>query len=223
MASREPKTDRKRPWPKGRKPTAISDLVDNRQFFDTDGVARRLKITTDNCLKLVQRGQLTPGRTGNEGLLYTLADVQRYQQRERKEHREKQILEQLQRGLHPVDVFLALEPEGVKLAHVVRVLHHWAKLGGIWVIEGPPGSYARWLERVGLARLTPRNLRRLIELLLSDPSTAARAGAWVSANLGALQSPAPEDPACGEPSSSEQPSFSSETCEPSASSGAPSP
>lgn len=216
MASREPKTDRKRPWPKGRKPTAATPFVDNRQFFDTEGAARRLKITTDYCMKLAQRGLLTPGRAGtSEGLVFTLADLQRYLTRERKEHRERRVLELLQQGKHPVDVFFELEPEGIKLAHVVRVLHQWVKLGGIWVIEGPPGSYARWLERMNLARLTPRNLRRLIEHMLSDPSAAERAGAWVSANRVSLQETAPADSGPGALSSSCEPS--SETSEPSSS------
>lgn len=219
MASRPPKTDRKRPWPNGRKPTAATGLVDNVQFFDTEHAAKRLKITKEYCLQLGQRGLLTPGRVGTtEGLVYTLADLQRYLTRERKEHRERRVLELLQQGLHPVEVFFRLEPEGIKLSHVIKVLHQWVKLGGIWVVEGPPGSYARWLDRVGLSRLTPRNLRRLVEHMLSDPATAERAGAWVSANRASLQETAHADSAfCGPSSSSALPSFSSETSEPSAS------
>lgn len=209
MASKPPKTDRKRPWPNGRKPTAATGLVDNRQFFDTEGAAKRLQITTEYCLKLAQRGLLTPGRAGTtEGLVFTLADLQRYLTRERKEHRERRVLELLQRGMHPVDVFFELEPEGIKLAHVIKVLHQWVKLGGIWVIEGPPGSYARWLERMQLARLTPRNLRRLIEHMIADPSTAERARLWVSANRASLQETALSDSGADGPPSSCEPSFS---------------
>jgi hypothetical protein len=201
-SSRNPKQGRARaPKKQGPAETAPA-LVDNRTFFDSEGAAAQLKTSQENIFKLSQRGMLAPGRLEDGSLVFTLADLERYRRREGEKHREKLIFERLRAGAHPLDVFLELEPDGVKLAHVWRVLQQYSKLGGLWVIEGPPGSYARWLERVGLARLTPRNLRRLVELLLSDAPTAQRVGAWVSASdRVSARAEAPEDLPLVQPSS----------------------
>jgi hypothetical protein len=113
---------------------------------------------------------LTPAAlNGREGLVYTRRDLERFKRR--KVDREKHIVDALQQGLGPVDAYyFAHERDpSVTLKQVIDVTRAYAEIAGLWIMEGPPGSYARWLERMGLVSLKPKHLRRIIEALLVDP------------------------------------------------------
>lgn len=113
---------------------------------------------------------LTPAvLNGREGLVYTRRDLERF--RRRKTDRERHIIDALQRGLSVVDTYyFAHEKDpGITLKQVIDVTRSYAEIAGLWIMEGPPGSYARWLERMGLVSLKPKHLRRIIEALIVDP------------------------------------------------------
>lgn len=114
------------------------------------------------------KGALTPARYG-KGCVYTRRDLERY----RRNWREAAIVEALVNGAHPLDLYL--EDRGrFPLKEVTRVMGEWAKVTGVWLVEGPRGSYARWLQRFDLVRCSPRELRRLVEALLRDPVVGER-------------------------------------------------
>jgi hypothetical protein len=115
------------------------------------------------------RGQLCPAKLGSQ-LVFTRRDVERW----RSWKDEHAIVDELARGAHPLDVYL--RGKGAwRLEQVTRVMVGWARLAGVWVVEAPRGSYARWLDRMGLDSLTPKAMRRLIELLLTDEYVRRRA------------------------------------------------
>lgn len=111
-------------------------------------------------------GQLCPGKIANQ-LIFTRRDVKRWRKERGESEREVAITRELMKGTHPLDIYL--EANGrYSLDQVAAVMLRWAKLSGKWVIEGPRGSYARWLQRLGLVTINPRMLRRLVEAMLAD-------------------------------------------------------
>lgn len=157
----------------------LDSIVDGVEFLSAEQVATQSGQTTDLVYLHVRQGLLCPGKIGSQ-YVFTRADVQRWRQL-RSEHA---ITTELEKGAHPVDVYLQGEGRW-KLDDVTATMHRWARLTGAWVIEGPRGSYARWLQRLGLIRVTPRQLRRVIELLLADPHVQQRA----QLALGAVPEP----------------------------------
>lgn len=113
-------------------------------------------------MRATQAGTLAPAKVGGRAI-YTRADVLRWRSR----LREVRVTRELQAGRHPVDIYLEAAGD-LSLEEVTEAMAKWAKLTGAWIVEGPRGSYARWLERLGLTTVTPRQLRRLVELLLGD-------------------------------------------------------
>lgn len=101
--------------------------------------------------------------------MFTRRDLQRWHDGET----EAAIVKALHEGQNPIDIYLS-NPGRFRLEHVLDVLRKWAQLAGVWIVEGPRGSYTRWLQRMNLIRVTPRNLRRFLELLLVDPEIAER-------------------------------------------------
>lgn len=141
---------------------AFDELCDGKQFLSVDQVAARTGQSPEAIRKAAERHHLSPGNFRGM-LVFTGTDVERYQ-RWRSEHT---ITRQLADGRHPLDIYL--EGDGQhSLDGVLRVLSRWAKLSGAWLVEGPRGSYARWLDRMGLVRMKPRDLRRIIEALCVD-------------------------------------------------------
>lgn len=151
----------------------VRAVVDNHVFFDLEGAAQWLQVRTDAVLDAVQRGSLAPAgmtHNGKGGYVFTHRDLERYRNLLGLDA-EKRVVEMLQAGAHPVDAYLAEYRNGIKMRKVLQLTHEWADLTGTWVIEGPPGSYARWLERMGLMQLKPRYMRRIIEAILTDAHT----------------------------------------------------
>lgn len=142
--------------------TKTLDLPDGRQFFSPDQAAEFLELSRAKIERMTRGGLLAPGRVGNRNM-YTRRDLERARSR----LREVEIARGLQAGLHPVDIYLNAEGR-FSLEEVTQAMASWAQLTGAWVIEGPRGSYARWLERLQVTRVTPRQMRRLVELLLVD-------------------------------------------------------
>ena len=110
---------------------------------------------------------ITPTKKWKGFLLFARSDLDRY----RSELRELELTEAFVRGEHPIDVFMRTHGK-YPLKEVNRVMLEWAKLTGVWLVEAPRGSYARWLSRMGLTSITPRALRRLVEALLTDARVA---------------------------------------------------
>ena len=129
-------------------------------------VAVLLGVSEPRVKALVQEGKLHPVNLGpgpRGGYLFARSDVHRH----RRAECEHDVAQQLEQGRHPLDVYF--EADGrYSLEDVHRAMNQWAKLTGCWVIEAPRGSYARWLERMGLTSISPRQLRRLIEAMLCD-------------------------------------------------------
>lgn len=106
-------------------------------------------------------------------LVFSRGDLARY----RRIELELEIARELQRGTHPLDVFFTADGR-YGMAEVERAMREWSKLTGCWVVEAPRGSYARWLERVGVQRVSPRQIRRFIEGMLTDAEIGVRARAY---------------------------------------------
>lgn len=152
-------------------------------------VCDRLGLTRAQLRAWEKKGALTPARV-ERLVLYTLADVRDFETGER----ERCIMSMLNAGRHPCDICFE---QGYRPEEVARTLDTWGKLSGYWIVEGPPGSYARWLERFGLVRFTPKLLRRLIELLLTDAYVQKKVSSW---DLGQwLAREVPEKPRRGRP------------------------
>lgn len=150
-----------------RKP-ALESLCDGKNFLNSAQAATYLKTTQEAIRQITMRGGLCPARLGRDAV-FTRGDLDRY----RGNARELAIAKLLVDGAHPLDVYL---DSGGKypMREVVRVLHEWSRLSGVWLVEGPRGSYARWLARLGLMRCTPRELRRVVEYLCADQLVGAR-------------------------------------------------
>jgi hypothetical protein len=127
---------------------------------------------------LVADGRLHPVNLGpgpRGGFVFARSDVARHKRSEC----EHDVAKQLEQGRHPLDVYF--EADGrYSLDDVHAAMNRWAKLTGCWIIEAPRGSYARWLERMGLTSITPRQLRRLLEALLGDPTIGQRARSYLA-------------------------------------------
>lgn len=147
------------------------------ELLNTQQVSALLDTPRHTILTAAKRGKLHPAKLGRR-LIFTRSQVVAWHKERRGEgeklDREKAMIARFEQGAHPVDVYL--ETEGATLKEVLALMHDWAAVAGVWVVEGPRGSYARWLQRVGLVELRPRDTRRVIEMLLADPYVAKVAG-----------------------------------------------
>jgi hypothetical protein len=153
----------------------LDSIVDGEEFLSAEQVASQCGVTTDLVYMHVRRGHLCPGKISAQ-MVFTRRDVARWKGL----RAELAITAELEKGSNPIDIYL--DAGGAfTLEDVLTVLPRWARLAGLWVVEGPRGSYARWLARLNLVRMTPRHLRRLIELLLTDPYVRERVQVVVGA------------------------------------------
>lgn len=157
------------------------NIPDGVNILSTAQVAGRLGLNAQQIAKHHKAGRLVPC-TLNGRRYYTGADVARFE----RDDREHSIMLKLRDGVHPVDI--ALDGR-YPLSEVTEVMERWAKVAGVWIVDAPPGSYARWLERLGLTRLRPADIRRLIELMLTDSEVKEKCRRYVARVVGA---PAPE-------------------------------
>ncbi len=154
-------------------PISLDQLCDGRNLFTRTQAAKYLDVHPSRVSQLMADGQLHPGRLATShgaDPFYTLADLEAH--KNRGETLEAKIFAELKAGRSPVDIVIDLR---VKPTTVGRATTAYAKLSRLWLIETPRGSYGRWLEGLGLAELTPRQIRRVIELLVSDPGVQAKA------------------------------------------------
>ncbi len=150
-------------------PISLGDLCDGLQFFDARQAAKHLGVSAAQITNLRANRQLFPALIGRHPV-YALADLDRHKHRE--QTAKAQVFAALKAGRSPVDVVIDLDVDPVKVG---RWVGQYAKLSRLWLIETPRGSYGRWLEGHGLAELTPRDLRRVIQLLVSDPLVQEKA------------------------------------------------
>lgn len=150
------------------KKAGADTICDGSEFFSGEQARRYLGLTDEALRQATTRGALAPGRLGKQNV-YTRRDLERF----KKTHREAAIVEALVNGAHPLDLYLDT-PGRFPLREVTRVLTEWAPLAGIWLVQGPRGSYARWLQRYQITRCTPQELRRMIEVLTRDPVVGDR-------------------------------------------------
>lgn len=140
----------------------LDAILDGVEFLTVEQVALQTGLHEDVVRQAIALEILAPGKIGSQ-LVITRRDVKRW----RTLRDELEITRQLVEGKHPLDIYF----EGLgrwSLDEVTKTMNRWARLTGAWVIEGPRGSYARWLEHLKIVSLKPRMLRRLIELLLLD-------------------------------------------------------
>lgn len=148
--------------------TVAKSLCDGKELFDSPQAARFLNVSEDVIRQATMNGGLCPARVGRLSV-FTRRDLQRF----RRTLREHAIVTRLVEGAHPLDIFLE-HPGRYPMKEVTAAMLEWSRVSGVWLVEGPRGSYARWLERFGLLRCTPRELRRLIEALCRDPELGER-------------------------------------------------
>ena len=157
--------------------TSAEPSPDGRELLSTTQAAALLDTPRHTILTAAQRGKLHPAKLGRR-LIFTRSELVAWHRERRGEgeklEREKAMIVRFEEGAHPVDVYL--ETEGATLKQVLATMHEWAGVAGVWIVEGPRGSYARWLQRVGLVELRPRELRRVLEAVLADPYVAKIAG-----------------------------------------------
>lgn len=150
---------------------------DGRELLSTTEAAALLDTPRHTILTAAARGKLHPAKLGRR-LIFTRSELVAWHKERRGEgeklEREKAMIVRFEAGAHPVDVYL--ETEGATLKQTLATMHEWAGVAGVWIVEGPRGSYARWLQRVGLVELRPREMRRVLEALLADPYVAKIAG-----------------------------------------------
>lgn len=137
-------------------------VPDGKQLLDADQAATFLGVSGDTLLHAARRHALTPARFGKRWI-YTRADLDRY----RKRLPQAQIVEALERGEAPIAAWLA-SGGAVSLKELGGIIAEWARVASFWVVQQPPGSYARWLQRLGLLRVNTTDLRRMIEAMCSD-------------------------------------------------------
>ena len=147
---------------------ALGQVCDGSTNLSVAQAAVYLRCTQNKVHRLTCDGRLHPVRISGH-LVFARSDLERHI-RAADEH---EITTRLQAGEHPLDVYFTFDGH-VPLKEIERVLHEWARLTGIWLIEAPRGSYARWLQRFELLRVTPRGLRRFIEAMLVDEALGAR-------------------------------------------------
>jgi len=141
-------------------------------------VAVTLGLSVSRVAQLCAEKKLHPVNLGNGpggGLLFARSDVARF----KRSDCETDVAKGLAVGMHPLDIYFAADGR-YSLRDVEASMQDWARLTGCWVIEAPRGSYARWLERMQLTSITPRQLRRLIEALLGDPAIGERARSYLA-------------------------------------------
>lgn len=141
---------------------ALASICDANINFNVAQAATFLNCSQNKLSKLVGEARLHPVKVGNI-CVFARSDLER----QRSDAHELELVKRFQRGDHPIDVYIELDGV-VPLGDVERALHAWAKLTGIWLVEGPRGSYARWLQRFNLVRVSPKGLRRFIEAMLVE-------------------------------------------------------
>jgi len=144
------------------------------ELLTTAQAAELIDTPAKTILAAAQRRNLHPAKFGRR-LIFTRSEVVAWH-KERvgtsdKMECEKAMVERFAKGAHPVDVFLEMDGR-VTFKHMTTCLEQWARAAGYWIVEGPRGSYARWLQRHGLMELQPRHIRRVIELMLVDAYVA---------------------------------------------------
>lgn len=150
-----------------------ASICDGRENLDAAQAARYLRIPPEKIYGLVREKALNPVKL-NTLLVFARGDVDRCA----REQREFELTKAFMEGKHPLDVYY--ENDGrFPLREIDRTLKEWAKLTGIWLVEAPRGSYARWLTRMKLDSVSPRLLRRLLEALLTDPEIDRAARAYL--------------------------------------------
>lgn len=159
-------------------PRALRDaqaLADGKNIFTLEQAADYCRATTAALQQASQRRMLRPAVV-HGAYFFTRRDLDTYAQ----EVKELEIIQRLQNGQHPVDI--VLEMRSVRIRDVNIVMDEWARAAGMWIVEGPPGSYARWLERFGITTCNPRLIRRVLEACLLDDYVAtlcrAKLAAW---------------------------------------------
>lgn len=151
---------------------ALASICDGARNFTVAQAAIRLAVPQNRVHKLVHEGRLHPVRVSGH-LIFSRSDLERH----RRTALELDLAQRFTRGDHPLDVYLEAEGK-VAMRDVERVLRDWARLTGVWLVEGPRGSYARWLQRFGLLRVSPRALRRFVEAMLVDQDMGERVRAY---------------------------------------------
>jgi hypothetical protein len=146
----------------------LANLQYSESLLSVAQAAAILKLTDDAVVKICKRGELYPARI-RDRIVLTRADVERYAKRVR----EHGIVHELEKGTPPIRIY-ALFPD-LELEELARAMDAWGRVTGAWLVQGPRGSFARWLERFGLLHFEPRHLRRVIESLISDPYVQKRA------------------------------------------------
>ncbi len=149
----------------------LNAVVDGKKNLDFAGACSYLHVSQETLYALVKDLRLHPVRIKG-ALVFARSDLNSY----RVGRMELELTKAFMDGEHPLDVFYRADAR-YPLREVNRVLREWARLTGVWIIEAPRGSYARWLSRMGIERISPRNLRRLVEALLTDNALAERARA----------------------------------------------
>lgn len=156
-----------------RKQPNLQDLYisacDGKSNLSAQQAAHFLGCSLNHVHHLAGGGHLHPVRVAGV-LVFARTDLARY----RRVELELEIAKALQAGTHPLDVFFSASGR-YNMRDVEQCMRDWSKLTGCWIVEAPRGSYARWLERTGVERVSPRQLRRLIEGMLTDPVLAEHA------------------------------------------------
>lgn len=151
----------------------LLSVCDGQQNLTVAQAATYLATSQSVVYQLVSAKKLHPVRARGV-LVFARSDLERHKGAEL----ELEVTRELQRGVHPLDIFL--EADGrMGMAAIERIMRDWAKLTGVWLVEAPRGSYARWLERMKLRSISPRALRRLLEALLTDAQVDARARSYL--------------------------------------------
>lgn len=137
----------------------LREIPDGEQLLNSYDAALLAQVSQDVLHKWVQRGHLHPAKYGRD-YIFTRSEVLAV----RNEVIDRRIAKMLNDGASPLQVWESLPMASPD--RVVRVLRGWARLSGVWIVDMPPGSYARWLARWRLKKFTPTDLRRCIERLL---------------------------------------------------------
>ena len=156
----------------------LRSVCDGKANLDSAQSGQYLHVSQERLYGLVREKRLHPV-SWKGFLIFSRGDLDRY----RAELREYELTTAFVQGEHPIDVFLRLQGR-YSLREVNRVLMDWARLTGVWLIEAPRGSYARWLQRMQIVAISPRAVRRLIEALLTDERIGELARSYVRDQRG---------------------------------------
>lgn len=150
----------------------VERVCRDKRNMTVDEVVNLLGRSPSQVYQFASQGKLATVKLGNV-IVFPRAEVLRFKRQEM----EVEITKKLAEGMHPLDIYF--EADGrYPMREVDRVLREWAKLTGVWLVEAPRGSFARWLSRMGLTAVNPRLMRRFIEAMLTDPEIAPRARAY---------------------------------------------